>query len=85
MTVLAAVAAHSLGHIHTDPTECLTLIKGMKKQFLFHNQGPSLSFFTLSGVCGGPPAGRGGPPAGRGGRGLRGHTFCAIFLMFLHF
>lgn len=30
MTVLAAVTAHALGHIHTDPTEYLTLIKSMK-------------------------------------------------------
>lgn len=51
MTVLAAVTAHALGHIHTDPTEYLTLIKSMKTRFLFHNQGPSLSTFTLSGVC----------------------------------
>lgn len=73
LTVLAAVAAHALGHIHTDPTEYLTLIESMKTWFLFHNQGTSLSSFTLSGVCGG------------WGGGLRGHPFCAIFLMFLHF
>lgn len=70
MTVLAAVAAHALGHIHTDPTEYLTLIKGMKKQFLFHNQGPSLSFFTLSGV--------GAPPRVVGAGLKRTHILCNL-------
>lgn len=74
MTVLTAVVAHALGHIHTDPTEYLTLIKSMKTRFLFHNQGPSLSTFTLSGVC-----------VAVVGGGFRGHLFCTIFRMSLQF